>query len=208
MTTLLHISASPKGEGSDSLALAGAFVDGYCAANTHVAVDHCDLFDGILPTFGRLAAEAKLTVMGGGQSTGPQRAQWRAARDVFDRFAAADSYLFSVPMWNSGIPYVLKQWIDIVTQPGWLFRFDPEHGYTGLITGKNAAAVYTSGVYAPGVPQAFGTDFHATYLNDWLRFAGFTDVAEIRWQPTILTQNRDADKAAALRRAAEAGRHF
>jgi FMN-dependent NADH-azoreductase len=31
--------------------------------------------------------------------------------------ATADAYLFSVPMWNAGVPYVLKQWIDIITEP-------------------------------------------------------------------------------------------
>lgn len=44
---------------------------------------------------------------------------------MFDRFAAADAYLFSVPMWNAGVPYALKQWIDIISQPGWLFSFTP-----------------------------------------------------------------------------------
>ncbi|HUN35039.1 MAG TPA: NAD(P)H-dependent oxidoreductase, partial [Trebonia sp.] len=137
-----------------------------------------------------------------------QQGEWDAARAVFDRFAAADAYLFSVPMWNAGVPYVLKQWIDIISQPGWLFSFTPDAGYSGLIRGKKAAVVYTSGVYQPGAPLAYGNDFHAAFFNDWLRYAGFTDIAEVRWQPTVLTAARDADKAAALQRAAEAGRRF
>ena len=68
--------------------------------------------------------------------------------------------------------------------------------------------IYTSGVYAPGAPLAYGADFHAAFFNDWLRFAGFTDVTEIRWQPTVLTATRDDDKAAALQRAADAGKRF
>lgn len=46
------------------------------------------------------------------------------------------------------------------------------------------------------------------FFNVWLRSAGFIDVAEIRWQPTVLTATRDTDKTAALQRAAEAGSHF
>lgn len=68
--------------------------------------------------------------------------------------------------------------------------------------------IYTSGVYEPGAPWAYGNDFHAAFFNDWLRFAGFTDVVEIRWQPTVLTTTRDTGKTAALQRAAEAGSHF
>ena len=208
MSKLLHVSASPRGESSDSRALADAFLDAHSRAHPEVAVEELDLFDGKLPAFGHLAAEAKMAVWGGGQPSAEQQGEWDAARGVFDRFAAADAYLFSVPMWNAGVPYALKQWIDIISQPGWLFSFTPDAGYGGLIRGKKAAVIYTSGVYAPGAPLAYGADFHAAFFNDWLRFAGFTDVVEIRWQPTVLTATHDADQAAALQRAAEAGSHF
>jgi len=206
MTRLLHVSASPRGAASDPLTLAGAFLDAHQAVHPGVHVSHLDLHDGTLPAFGRLHAGAKMAVTRGGQPSPEQTGAWDEARAVFDRFVTADAYLFSVPMWNSGVPYVLKQWIDIITQPGWVFGFTPAEGYTGLLTGKKAAVVYTSGVYSPGAPPAFGVDFHASYLNDWLRFAGFTDVTEIRFQPTELTATPDQDRAAAVARAADAGK--
>jgi FMN-dependent NADH-azoreductase len=208
MSTLLHVSASPRGALSDSRALAAAFLDTHRRAHPEVTVEELDLFDGKLPAFGHLAAQAKMAVWGGGQPSAEQQGEWDAARAVFDRFAAADAYLFSVPMWNAGVPYALKQWIDIISQPGWLFSFTPDAGYSGLIRSKKAAGIYTSGVYQPGAPLTYGNDFHAAFFNDWLRYAGFTDVTEIRWQPTVLTAARDTDKAAALQRAAEAGRRF
>ena len=208
MTRLLHISASPRGAASESLALADAFLQAHQDARPDVQVDHLDLHDGTLPVFGRLAAGAKMAVLGGGRPSPAQAAAWDAARAVFDRFAAADAYLFSVPMWNAGVPYVLKQWIDIITQPGWVFGFTPTDGYTGLITGRKAAVIYTSGIYTPGAPLAFGNDFHASFFNDWLRFAGITDVTEIRFQPTVLTAIPDQDRAAAAARAADAGKAF
>ena len=51
-------------------------------------------------------------------------------RDTFRRFDAADRYLFSVPMWNAGVPYILKQFIDVVSQPGLVFGFDPASAAT------------------------------------------------------------------------------
>ena len=208
MSTLLHVSASPRGASSDSHTLVGAFLDTHRRAHPDVAVEELDLFDGKLPAFGHLAAEAKMAAWGGGQPSAEQQGEWDAARAVFDRFAAADAYLFSVPMWNAGVPYALKQWIDIISQPGWLFSFTPDAGYSGLIRAKKAAVIYTSGVYQPGAPRAYSADFHVAFFNVWLRFAGFIDVAEIRWQPTVLTATRDTDKTAALQRAAEAGSHF
>ncbi|TWE10285.1 FMN-dependent NADH-azoreductase [Rudaeicoccus suwonensis] len=208
MSTLLHISSSPRDTASDSLALAQAFLDSHQAVRPEVNVETVDLFDGSLPQFGRLAAGAKMAVFGGGQPTPEQSGEWDSARTIFDRFADADSYLFSVPMWNGGVPYVLKQWIDIITQPGWAFGFDPATGYSGLLHGKKAAVVYTSGVYSVGAPPAYGRDFHSTFFTDWLHFVGIDQVTEIRWQPTVLTATRDEDRAAALERATEAGRTF
>ena len=37
------------------------------------------------------------------------------------RFDAADYYLFSIPMWNHQVPYILKQFIDVVNQ-AWCSR--------------------------------------------------------------------------------------
>ena len=39
-----------------------------------------------------------------------------------------------------------------------VFGFDSVEGYTGLLTGRKAAVVYTSAVYGPGRPPSFGTD--------------------------------------------------
>jgi FMN-dependent NADH-azoreductase len=106
-------------------------------------------------------------------------------------------------MWNHGVPWVLKHLIDTISQPGMLFGFDPQAGYSGLLTGKRAIVVYTSAVYWPGAPVEFGTDFHSTYFNDWLRFAGVTDISEIRFQPNLVTADASAGRETALARARE-----
>ena len=58
-------------------------------------------------------------------------------------------YLFTVPMWNARVPYILKQFIDVISQPGMIFGFDPVTGYTGLLENKRAAVIYTGAVYGP-----------------------------------------------------------
>ena len=208
MTTLLHVSASPRGAASESLALAATFLDTYREVNPDVTVETLDLWDGSLPAFGPVGASAKLTVFGGGTLDDEQAAVWAQVQALADQFTAADAYLLSVPMWNAGVPYVFKQWIDIITQPGMLFTFDPATGYSGLAHGKKAAAIYTSGVYAPGVPVQYGSDFHATFITDWLRFVGITDVTEVRFQPTILTATAAEDRAAAHAAARQAAKTF
>ena len=113
---------------------------------------------------------------------------------TFERFAAADKYLFSVPMWNAGIPYILKQFIDVVSQPGMVFGFDPVEGYTGLVTGKKAAVLYTSAVYGAGRGPAFGADFQMPYMRDWLTWAGISDISEVEFRPNLATADAESGR--------------
>lgn len=186
MPTILHVNASPRAAYSDSLHLANHFIEAVQRAGAeHYDVETLDLFDeGALPPFGRAAAAAKMAVFTGQEKTAEQLAAWDSARTVFEQFAAADAYVFNIPLWNSGVPYVVKQWIDIITQPGWSFSFDPEQGYSGLIEGKQAVVIHTSGIYSPGVPPAFGADFSTPFFADWLSFVGVHDATHVRFAPT------------------------
>jgi FMN-dependent NADH-azoreductase len=191
MTTLLHVSASPRGETSESLALARLFLQTYSHIHPEVSVTEWDVWDGSVPEFGPAAAAGKMSVFAGMDPTGESVAAWAVAQATFDRFAAADAYLFSVPMWNAGIPYKLKQLIDVISQPGMVFGFDPVEGYSGLVCGRKAAVLYTSAVYGEGRGPAFGSDFQAPYLRDWLAWAGITDVGEVFFRPNLATPDAD-----------------
>lgn len=209
MTTLLHISASPRGEASESLQIARVFIESYREAHPGADVESWDLWDGSLPEFGPAAAAAKMTVFGGGVPHGVQATAWQDALDTFDRFDRADRLLFSVPMWNGGIPYVLKQFVDVISQPGAVFAVDPDTGYTPLLSGrgKKAVVVYTSAVWGPQLGPEFGRDFQSTYFTDWLHWTGIDDVAEIRFHPT-LTGDSATIRAQAHADSRELGKRF
>lgn len=208
MSQLLHVNSSPRGGASQSLAIANAFVDAYRARKPESKVDTLSLFEDSLPEFGTVAAGAKMAVFSGQEQTAEQADLWAQARAVFDRFAAADEYVFNIPMWNAGVPYVLKHWIDVISQPGWAFGFDPAAGYSGLLTGKKALVVYSSGVYAQGVSAAFGVDFHSTFFLDWLRFVGITNVTEIRFDGNVMAADPAGLYAKALAEAEAAAAAF
>lgn len=209
MSRLLHISSSPRGAASESLQLASTFLDGYRRENAAVPIEAWDLWDGSLPDFGAAAAGAKMTIFGGGTPEGDQAAAWRSVESVFERFDAADRLLFSVPMWNAGIPYILKQFIDVVSQPGMIFGVDPQRGYSHLLSGrgKKVAVIYTSAVWGPGLGAAFGSNFQSTFFEDWLRWTGLTDIVAVRYHPT-LTGDVDTERRTAHAEAFEAGRAF
>jgi FMN-dependent NADH-azoreductase len=208
MTKLLHISSSPRGDQSESLAVAATFLGTFRETRPDVEVEEYDLWDGTLPAFGTDAAAAKMATFAGREPVGAAATAWAAATATFRRYDDADLYLFSVPMWNAGVPYVLKQFIDVISQPGLVFGFDPEHGYTGLLRGKRAAVIYTSAVYGPGRGAAFGNDFQAPYLEDWLRWSGVDDVSTIHFRPDLAVTDAETPRRLAHERARDLAKRF
>lgn len=201
MSHLLFVNASPRAAASESLAIAEALLAAYTRADPSATVDRLDLFDEPLPVFGHQAAMAKMTVIARRDPQDEQARAWQRIQAVFGRVQAAETLLFTVPMWNASIPWALKHFIDTVTQPGLAFTFDPATGYRGLLGERRAVAVYTSSVYRPGIAPAFGADHHSRYLAYWLGFCGIEEIHELRLQPTFpapdLTARRDETHAAA-----------
>lgn len=201
MSDLLYVVGSPRQQRSESSGIADAYLGEFRRLNPDAVVDVLDLWQEGLPAFDADRAAAKMSVFSGKQPEGVEATAWEAVTAAFERFDAADAYLFTVPMWNGGIPWILKLYIDILTQPGLVFGFDPAAGYSPLLRDKKATVIYTSGVYAPGAPKAFGSDFHSTYFGDWLQSIGITDIEEVRFQPTVLTANPDEERDAAKQQA-------
>jgi FMN-dependent NADH-azoreductase len=135
-----------------------------------------------LPPFDGETIAAKFAVLRKKEFTAEQRARWDDVQKVSRRFNAADKYVFSVPMWNFGVPYPLKHYIDVVTLAGENWSWSRAEGYKSLLAGKKALLVYASANdYGPNDPS----DFQKPYLRKWLNFIGVTDIQEITVAPTL-----------------------
>ena len=197
MSKLLHIQVSPRIGRSASIAVAEHFVEVYRARHTGDTVETLNLWETDLPEFDGATIDAKYAIMHGQPHTPAQLEAWKAVVRIADRFKSADKYLFSLPMWNFGIPYKLKHFIDVLVQPGLAFSFTPDAGYKGLITGKPVVAIYArGGAYGPGT-GAEGYDAQSAYLRQVLGFIGFTDIKEIFVEPTLAGPTANADAVAA-----------
>lgn len=186
MATLLYIEASPRKQRSHSIKVANSFLDAYRTANPHDKVDSLDLWSETLPTFDGDMINAKYAVMHGEEPSTPERDAWAQVESIFQRFNAADKYLFSIPMWNFSIPYVLKHYIDVITQPGMAWSFSPESGYSGLVTGPVAAIYSSGGAYHDGSgAEAF--DQQRPYIEAWLGFIGLSNVSGVTVAPMLST---------------------
>ena len=185
MPKLLYIEASPRKTRSKSIEVAQVFLAEVQKKYDALEIDKLDLWAVDLPPFDGDTLEAKYAIIHGQSHTPDQAKAWSRVEAVANRFKQADYYLFSLPMWNFGLPYVLKHFIDVLVQPGLAFSFSPEEGYKGLVTGKKAAVVYArGGAYGPGT-GAEGYDLQSKYLAAILGFIGITDLTNIFVEPTI-----------------------
>ncbi len=184
MTKLMYIKASPRGERSHSLAVADAFVQSYRDKHTDVEVLERNLFDMDLPSFDGLAINGKYNIMHGRDFTAEEKKAWSAVEAVIQDFVQADVYVLAVPMWNFNIPYRLKQYLDLILQPGYTFGVD-EEGYHGLLKDRKAVVVYArGGAYPKGDPRE-AYDFQSPYLRFILGFMGITNVQVLAVEGTL-----------------------
>ena len=194
MTKLLYIEALPRKDRAYSIKVAQQFLDAYKETNPSHAIETFDLWQTSLPEFDGATINAKYRILHGESHTDAEAAAWNNVEALFNHFNSADKYVFSLPMWNFGVPYKLKHYIDIITQPGLSFSFTPETGYSGLVTGKPAAVIYARGGEYSSSEAAAGMDFQKRYLELWLGFIGFTDITSILVEPT-LSDPSDLEKA-------------
>ena len=193
MSRLLYVEASPRKDRSVSSNAASAFLEAYQQANTSDTVDHLDIWSPDLPALDQDALDAKYAGLSGQDRTPPQEAAWQKLKSYADRFRAADKILISVPMWNFGIPYRLKQLIDVVSHKDLLFTFD-ERGLNGLLTNSKALVIYARGISyeTGGMTPAPEWDHQKPYLELWLKFIGVPDVSSLVIEKTLMGDELDA----------------
>jgi FMN-dependent NADH-azoreductase len=184
MSSVLYIQASPLPDLSYSRAVADAFVEAYKQSHPSDKVTALDIFKMDLPAFDGFALRAKYAILNGKAHSKEEKNAWQAIEKIIDQFVKADKYVMAIPMWNFGIPYRLKHYLDVIIQPGYTFSFSPEEGYKGLVTGKPILIAYArGGEYSDAA--AANVDFQKRYMEAALGFMGFRDVRSIIIEPTL-----------------------
>ena len=174
-----YIECSPRGKRSHSTKIAQAYIEQAKKNIPDLELNHINPWSLNLPEFDGDMLNAKYSVISGTDPTADEVSAWSNVKNIFDEFNNADHYLFSVPMWNFNIPYKLKHYIDIITQPGMSWSYTPEDGYKGLMTDKTATIIYSTGDgYGDGTGfESF--DMQKPYVNLWLTFLGFKKIERV-----------------------------
>jgi FMN-dependent NADH-azoreductase len=90
---------------------------------------------------------------------------------LIEELKQASVIVIGLPMYNFGVPSQLKAYFDHIARAGVTFAYT-EQGPKGLITGKKVFVFATRGGVYAGTPL----DTQTSYVRDFLRFLGMTDV--------------------------------
>ncbi|KWV52221.1 FMN-dependent NADH-azoreductase [Bradyrhizobium macuxiense] len=183
MPKLLHLACSPRA-GSESAAGARVFLETFRKARPDWEIDAMNLWHDPLPEFEGDLLDAKYARIGGRSFNNAQHDAFAVAERLALRLALADRMLISTPMWNFSIPYKLKQWLDVIIQPGLTFRFDPAQGYLPLLKDRPTIVILASGSdFVTGMNRG-RIDMATPYLREALRFIGIGDISFVPIGPT------------------------
>ncbi|WP_043754770.1 FMN-dependent NADH-azoreductase [Imhoffiella purpurea] len=169
MKQILHIDSSLFSDKGVSSTLAGDYVAGLMERDPELRVVHRDLGRDPVPHLDAIRLGAISTPEAG--RTPEQARIAEEAEAMIREIQEADLLVVGVPMYNFGIPSVLKSWFDHVARAGVTFRYTAE-GPEGLLEGKRAVIVTSRGGLHRGQP----TDTQTGYLTTILGFVGITDV--------------------------------
>ena len=168
MSTILHITASIRGEESVSRSLGQKLV-GKLAKSQDAEVVTRDLSKNDLPYIDADRFAANLAPYAD-RST-EQHELAKIADELIEELQQAETIVFSVPVYNFSVPATVKAWADLVARAGTTFRYT-ENGPEGLLTGKKVYLTAATG----GTPIGSEVDFMSPWLKFFLGFLGMHDV--------------------------------
>lgn len=196
MPHLLHVESSPRKQRSASIEIAHAFIDVWKSKHAGATVDTLDVWNTELPEFDGEALGAKYAGIEGRERTAEEVKVWLEIEGLAERFKRADVIVFSVPMWNFGVPYRLKHLIDVVSQKDLLFTFD-DRGLNGLLNGRKVVVIAARGA------QLDRAEHQVSYMDTWSKMVGIDQqhaivVEKTLYGPDIDKQGRETAKAEAV----------
>lgn len=168
MTKLLVIESSLNSQQGNSSKLAANYI---ATAQQHNSVDVTvrDIAQQALPHLTEEEMVAWSTPQE--QRTEKQAQLAQLSDDIVKDVQQADEIVLAIPMYNFGIPSVLKAWFDRLARAGVTFQYT-ENGPKGLLGNKRVRVMAARG----GKYAGTALDTQSAYVTNFLNFLGLTDI--------------------------------
>lgn len=169
MKTLLRIDSSPRKQTSISRQLADVLQEKLEKSEQFNTLKRDVYYDNLVTLGNEDSVTAYFTPEE--QQTAAQKEAVASSNILASEFSKADTYIFSVPMYNFGVTAGLKAYIDLISRAGISFKYT-ENGPVGLLENKKAYVIITTG----GTKLGTGVDHVTGYMKTLLNFVGITDI--------------------------------
>jgi FMN-dependent NADH-azoreductase len=192
-TTLLQINASINHSNSQSSQLAEQFVAAFhkrfpearIVTRDVAAADPVPHLNG--ERFGAFISKPE-------ERSAAQHAVVAYSDALIAELKQADIIVLGLPMYNFGVPSQLKAYFDHIARAGVTFKYT-ENGPVGQLTGKKVYVFAARGGLYAGTPL----DTQTSYVRDFLRFLGMTDVEFVYAEGLAISpQSRETSLAKAI----------
>ncbi|HEY4199180.1 MAG TPA: NAD(P)H-dependent oxidoreductase [Devosiaceae bacterium] len=177
MTTILHVSCSPRGEAAESYRLSEKIISRLREKEPASVIVRRDLGDGAIPH-----VDADYAVSQGGPVDVSHDGSMVISEAFVSELESADIVVISTPMHNLTVPSTLKAWIDHVVRARRTFNVTPA-GKVGLLADRPVYIAIASGGRFSG-ERARQPDFLTPYLTAVLGMIGLNDLTFFSVQGT------------------------
>lgn len=179
---ILKIITSTNGENSFSNKLSDAIIEKLKESDPKSQIQTLDLTKTPLPYLTDLHISAVYTPQE--NHTEEQIAVMKYSDKAIENLLESDVIVIGVPLYNFGIPAVLKGWIDQIARAGKTFSY-ADGSPKGLVTNKKVYLSIASGaIFSEGPYKSY--DFSESYLRAVFSFLGMTDVTTFRVEGTAI----------------------
>jgi FMN-dependent NADH-azoreductase len=170
MSTVLYIKANSKPEGlSRTFKISDSFIGAYKEHNPNDRVVELDLYKEGIDFLSEEGVQMHVPA--------PGEARTHPVLKYAYQFLEADKFIFAEPLWNLGVPAILKAYFDYICVTTITFKYTAE-GPVGLCRGKKAVNISArGGMYSSG-PFA-DWEMGDRYIRTILAFLGVTDYHSI-----------------------------
>jgi len=169
---ILRVDGSMRTQGSQSRALTDKVIARLQAGAAQTEVTRLDLAATDLSFVDEAWINANFTDPA--ERSAEQKEKLAASDAFVAQVKAADTLVIGTPIYNFSVPAAVKAWIDMIARARETFRYT-ENGPEGLLQGKKAIIVITSG----GTPVGSEIDYATNYLRHVMGFIGITDVTVV-----------------------------
>jgi FMN-dependent NADH-azoreductase len=193
MTTLLQINASINSDNGQSSQLANQFVAAFHKRRPEAKIVVRDVA-AAEPVPHLNAERFGAFITKPEERSAAQHAVVAYSDILINELKQANVIVLGLPMYNFGVPSQLKAYFDHIARVGATFKYS-EKGPVGLLTGKKAYVFAARGGVYAGTPL----DTQTSYVRDFLRFIGITDVEFVYAEGlAISSEHKEAGLAKAV----------